>query len=152
MRRLIAFAPLLFLTACDQGGDPMAPRPEPAPSPEVASPPPAKVEGLPGTGPTSFVGRWAADVRWCAEPSGDGRPIEITTTRLLGYENSCDITAITEIDDAYEADLRCEAEGRTTTERVRMAVRGDAMTLTYADRGGDPVQLNKCTTLSETPG
>lgn len=151
MRRLMLLVPFL-LTACGQGGDPLAPRPEPAPSAEVASPPPAKVEGLPGAGPTNFVGRWAADVRWCAEQSGAGRPIEITTTRFLGYENSCDITAITQADNAYDASLRCEAEGQASEERVRMAVQGDVMTLTYLDRGGDPVRLNKCTTLAETPG
>jgi hypothetical protein len=25
---------------------------------------------MPGTGPTSFIGRWSADPAWCAEPGG----------------------------------------------------------------------------------
>jgi len=147
---------LLVLAACGREAD-VNPPTEPAPAvetPEMAAPGVGSgVAGaglMPGTGPASFVGRWTANVEWCAAPSGEGRPIEITTTRFEGYENSCEITAIDQTINGYDATLRCEAEGQTTTERVGMVVAGQTLTLTYLDRGGDPVTLTKCTTLGDT--
>lgn len=142
---------VLSLGACGQADSPMSP-PEETVAHAPPAPPPAKVEGLPGTGPTNFVGRWAADVSWCADPQGDRRPIVITTDQFQGYENVCDILAIRQVDGAYEASLRCQGEGMTSEERVRMDVQGDVLNLTYLDRGGSgPVTLSKCTTLAETP-
>ena len=77
---------------------------------------------LPGAGPRSFVGRWAADVSWCPNTTGPQRPIEITTTRFEGYENSCAIGSVDQVADGYEVALTCAAEGSVSTERVRMAV------------------------------
>ncbi len=88
---------------------------------------------------------------WCAAPSGAERPIEITPTRFEGYENSCAIASVTETDVGYDAALVCQSEGQTTRERIRMAVADQTLNLTYLDRGGDRVQLTKCTTLAETP-
>lgn len=99
---------------------------------------------MPGAGPASFVGRWAADVAWCASPQGDGRPITLTPTRFEGYENSCAITTLTQVPSAYEAELACEAEGQRTTERVRFAVSGEALTLSYLDRQGEGTVLTRC--------
>jgi len=101
-----------------------------------------------GTGAPSFVGRWASDVSWCSNTQGDARPIEITIDRVEGYENSCAILTIDEAGPAYEATLRCEAEGTTVTERIRMAVSGQSMALTYLDRRQARVDLTKCTTLT----
>lgn len=106
---------------------------------------------LPGAGPANFVGRWAADVAWCAAPQGDRRPIEITTTRFEGYENACDITRIDQRDGGYEAALACVAEGQVANERVRMVVDDQVMTLTYLDRANRQVALTRCTTLDDTP-
>lgn len=106
---------------------------------------------LPGAGPANFVGRWAADVAWCAAPQGDRRPIEITTTRFVGYENACDITRIDQRDGGYEAALACVAEGQVANERVRMVVDDQVMTLTYLDRANRQVALTRCTTLGDTP-
>lgn len=147
---------LLALAACGREAD-VNPPTEPATAvetPEMAAPGVGSgVAGaglMPGAGPASFVGRWTAKVEWCAAPSGEGRPIEITTSRFEGYENSCEITAIDQTINGYDATLRCEAEGQTTTERVGLVVAGQTLTLTYLDRGGDPVTLTKCTTLGDT--
>ena len=105
---------------------------------------------LPGRGATSFVGRWAADVSWCAAPQGDRRPIEISSTRFEGYENGCDIATVQEVADGYVATLACLSEGTASSERVRFQVTEDIMRLTYLDRGGDPVTLRKCTTLTDS--
>ena len=81
---------------------------------------------MPGSGPASFVGLWAANRAWCANPRGAERPIEISTTRFEGYENSCGILSVNQVADGYEAGLACSAEGQTSRERVRMNVQGDA--------------------------
>ncbi len=144
---------LLALAACGDGG-PVNPPTEPAASIAVEDPsaPPARGQTsmLPGRGAQSFVGRWAADVRWCAAPQGANRPIEISSTRFEGYENSCEIAAVEEVADGYVATLACVAEGTANAERVRFQVTDSTMRMTYLDRGGDPVTLRKCTTLEDT--
>lgn len=105
---------------------------------------------LPGRGATSFIGRWAAEVSWCAAPQGERRPIEITSTRFEGYENACEIAAVDEVADGYVATLACVSEGTVRSERVRFQVTQDVMRLSYLDRTGDPVTLRKCTTLEDT--
>lgn len=158
MRRLLFLTSVAFLASCSDNGN-VNPPTEPAEPIETAeaggaaspSAPGAPGAGtLPGTGPASFVGRWSADVSWCNAPTGDGRPIDITPDRFEGYENSCAITAVTQTDVGYEATLRCEGEGMTSTERVRMVVTGQQLTLTYLDRSSEPVTLLKCTTMGDT--
>lgn len=145
-----------LLTACSQEAA-VNPPTEPAPAigtsglaaPGVGS----GVAGagfMPGTGPATFVGRWAANVEWCAAPKGEGRPIEITATRFEGYENSCAIADVEQIANGYEARLQCQSEGTTSTERVRMVVTGQSMTLTYLDRGAPRKTLTNCTNLGDT--
>jgi len=150
------FAPallLLTLGACGDNG-PVNPPTEPAAAVTIEDPgaPPARGQTsmLPGRGATSFVGRWAADVSWCAAPQGERRPIEITSTRFEGYENSCEIAAVDEVADGYVATLACVSEGTARSERVRFQVTDQSMRLTYMDRQGGPVTLKKCTTLEDT--
>ena len=153
---LLPALPLCLLAGCGEASR-VNPPTEPA---EAVTAPAANAPGaapsgstapmLPGAGPTSFVGRWAADVRWCAAPQGANRPIEITPTRFEGYENGCDIATVDETDTGYVATLRCLSEGQTRNERVHMAVSGQTLRLEYLDRGGKPVQLLKCTTLGDT--
>jgi hypothetical protein len=143
----------LSLTSCGETAS-VNPPTEPAAPIEIQVPatPPDKGQTsmLPGRGPVSFVGRWAADVSWCAAPQGERRPIDITATRFEGYENSCSIAAVDQVADGYVATLACISEGRAASERVRFQVTGDVMRLSYPDRGGDPVVLRKCTTLEDT--
>lgn len=99
---------------------------------------------LASRGPRSFVGVWASDASWCANPQGERRPITITPLRFEGYENRCDIAHIDETPHGYVAKLNCMAEGQTSTERVHMAATGDVMNLTYIDRDMTTVKLLRC--------
>lgn len=156
MLRLLT-VPLLALavSACGQP-DTNAPtepaRPVDTPAADAPQPPPPPGVGsvMPGTGARNFVGRWAADVSWCPNEQGPERPIEITTTRFEGYENSCAISQIDEADGGYVAYLVCAAEGTTSRERVRLAVSGQTLRLTWIDRDAATVILTKCTTLADT--
>lgn len=157
MTRIIPCLLAVFaVSACD-AGDPNPPT-EPAeavdtPEAEIPPtvPPPGAGSALPGAGPRSFVGRWAADVSWCPNTTGPERPIEITTTRFEGYENSCAMASIDQVADGYEAALTCTGEGMVSNERVRMAVSGQSMRLTWLNRDNAVVVLTKCTTLEDTP-
>jgi len=153
---LSLLAALLAVAACDRPEPNPATDPaEPVDTPEAAAPPAAPPPGSgtiqPGAGPRSFVGRWAADVSWCPNTTGPEQPIEITTTRFEGYENSCAIASIDQVADGYEATLTCTAEGVVSSERVRMAVAGQALRLTWLNRDDAVVTLTKCTTLEDTP-
>ena len=92
------------------------------------------------------MGTWAAEEAWCGNTSAttDQVPIRITAERFEGYENRCDITAIEQTGDSYDASLSCESEGMTSQETVNMRVVEDTLTLTYADRGGEPVAFVRC--------
>lgn len=154
MKTLLPLCLLGGLTACDRPGA-VNPPTEPAPAiqgPFAAAPPPERPRGmetmLPGAGAPSFVGRWAREADWCANPRGDRVPIEITTTEFRGYENRCLIQRITEISDGYEAALRCDREGMVSYERVRLSATGQTLDLRWLDRDADrPVRLIRCTTL-----
>ncbi|MFA4893928.1 hypothetical protein [Brevundimonas sp.] len=148
LHRLAPFA-VLILAAC--GPSETNPPTEPAAAINTAeaeaplpTPPPGVGSIMPGSGPRTFVGRWAANTAWCANPRGAERPIEISTTRFEGYENSCGIGSIRQVSDGYEAALTCMAEGRTSDERVRLAVQGDSMRLTWLNRNGAAVTLARC--------
>ena len=155
-RTSLSLVAVLAVAACGPGEpNPPTQPAEPIDTPEAAAPPPTPPPGLgpalPGGGPRNFVGRWAADVSWCSSTSGAERPIEITTTRFEGYENSCAIEAIQQVSDGYEADLTCMAEGSVAKERVRMSVAGQTLRLTWLNRDNAVVNLTKCTTLEDTP-
>lgn len=143
---LILFVLALGASACGRQG--VNPPDEPAPpvqSPEgMQAVEPAGPSSLANRGSKSFVGRWAANVAWCANPQGERRPVEITPLRFQGYENSCDIARIDEVPGAYVAALACTSEGRTRNERVVLAVSGDMLTLTYPDRDGAVAKLGRC--------
>lgn len=150
----LAFLTLLALAACGRPGtnsptDPAAP----IETPEAEAPPPTPPPGvgsiMPGSGPQTFVGRWAANTAWCANTQGAEGPIEITTMRFEGYENSCGIVSISQVSDGYEASLACAAEGTTSDERIRMAVHGEGMRLTWLNRNNAVVSLVRCPAPAE---
>lgn len=145
-----AFVSLAVLTLAACGSEPVNPPTEPAQPITPREAPEATSADVPGTGAASFIGEWAGDVSWCAAPMGERRPINITATRFEGYENSCDIIAVDEVDGGYNARLTCVAEGRTTAQRVRMTVSSQTLNLIYPDRSPTPVVLTKCTTLGDT--
>jgi hypothetical protein len=145
-------APILALTLAACGASETNPPTEPAApistpeaeEPAPPTPPPGVGSIMPGSGPQTFVGRWAANRAWCANPQGAERPIEISTTRFEGYENSCGILSVSQVRDGYEAGLACSAEGQTSRERVRLNVQGDVMRLTWLNRNSAVVSLARC--------
>jgi hypothetical protein len=152
----LALLTVLALGACGQS-ETNAPTDPAAPinTPEAEAPPPTPPPGvgsiMPGSGPQTFVGRWAANAGWCANMQGAERPIEITTTRFEGYENSCGIVSISQVSDGYEASLACAAEGQTANERVRMAVQGEGMRLTWLSRNNAVISLVRCPVPAGSP-
>ncbi|MNE27295.1 hypothetical protein D3C80_1207000 [compost metagenome] len=156
MRCLVATCVVaLALAGCDRDGgvNPPTEPAQPIQGPAAVAPPSERPPGaesmLPGAGPASFVGRWAAEADWCFNPRGDRVPIEITTTELRGYENRCDIQRITEISTGYEAALKCDAEGQAHYERVRFTATAQTLAITWMDRSDRPVRLLRCTTLAD---
>lgn len=155
-RTCLSLLAVLAVAACGPGEpNPPTEPADPIETPEAAvdpsAPPPGAGSALPGSGPRNFVGRWAADVSWCPNTTGPERPIEITTTRFEGYENSCAIGSVNQIADGYQATLTCTAEGAVSSERVRLNVIGQTLRLTWLDRDSAVVALTKCTTLEDTP-
>lgn len=145
----LAILSVLALAACGQPEtNPPTDPADPIDTPEAKAPPPPPPPGvgsiMPGSGPQTFVSRWAADVAWCSNTQGAERPIEITTLRFEGYENSCGILSIAQVADGYEAALACASEGRTARERIRMAVQGDGMRLTWLNRNDAVISLARC--------
>lgn len=150
MKHALPIAPaaaVLMLVAC---GEPTNAPTEPAEAVTEAPTINPTAPVRPGEGPDSFVGTWAADEAWCGNTAAitDQVPIRISAQRFEGYENRCDITAIEQKADSYDASLSCESEGMTSREMVNMRVVGDRLTLTWADRGGEPVQLVRCGTAA----
>ncbi|MCS6627183.1 hypothetical protein N0B44_30180 [Roseibacterium beibuensis] len=155
-RTFLSLLAALAVAACGPGEPNLPTEPaDPIDRPDAAAPPASAPPGaganFPGAGPRNFVGRWAADVSWCPNTTGPERPIEITTTRFEGYENSCAIGSIDQVADGYEAALTCTAEGTVSNERVRMSVTGQTMRLTWLNRDNALVTLTKCTRLEDTP-
>lgn len=125
----------LLLSACG-GGDGAGDRE--APGGQDAAPP------LSSSSPSSSpYGRWAAQPAWC-ESSGQGAAIVIAPGRFEGRENHCEMEETREGEGEWTAVLRCQGEGMTSRERIRLGVEGDVMTLTYLDRDGAAVALGRC--------
>jgi hypothetical protein len=141
-------AAVLLVAACDrQTVNPPTEPAQPVTSAEVA-PAALAPEGvgpsLPGAGPASFVGRWAANPAWCANTTGAETPITITPLRFEGYENSCAITSLDQVSDGYEVALSCQAEGEASHERVRLSRQEDVLRLTWLNRNDAVVLLVRC--------
>jgi hypothetical protein len=139
-------AALALLAACGEHGvnppnDPAAPLRTPEAMQPVEPPGPAS---LASRGPRSFVGVWAADRAWCANPQGERAPMTLTPMRFDAPGASCDIARIDETGSGYVATLSCAAEGGVKTERVHMAAAGDVMNLTYLDRDMRTAKLARC--------
>ncbi|MBB5746484.1 hypothetical protein [Brevundimonas variabilis] len=144
-----------LLAACGQEAAVNSPT-EPAPAietPAMATPGVdsgiAGSGAMPGTGPTSFVGRWSRDVSWCADPAGNPRTLAITPVQFAGDGQRCEIASIDQAVNGYDANLQCQTGTGPRTERVSMTVAGQVLTLTWLDRQDDPVTLTKCTTLGD---
>ena len=155
IRALIPLSVVLLVAACErQAVNPPTEPAAPVETSEVAPAapsPPGIGPAMPGAGPATFVGRWAGKADWCANTTGAEQPITITPFRFEGYENSCDITRITQVADGYEVALSCTAEGETAGELVRLSVQQDVLRLTWLNRNEAVVLLARCPVKTE-PG
>lgn len=100
-------------------------------------------EGMSNASADMLYGRWAAEPAWC-KPGGEGTPITITEGRFEGRENVCEMETSPVGEGEWTAELQCAGEGMTSSERLSMRVENDAMTLTYLDRDGAVVPLERC--------
>ena len=95
-----------------------------------------------------WQGIWSAEPDWCANADRIGSvtpaPIAITADELLGYENSCDITAVAEITDlnAWQIDITCFSEGDDYEERRLLMVDRDRLWIWAGV--DDPVAFERC--------
>jgi hypothetical protein len=152
----LALLTVFMLVACGSSEtnaptDPAAPIDTPEAEAPAPTPPPGVGSIMPGSGPQTFVGRWAANAAWCANSQGSEQPIAITTTRFEGYENSCGILSISQVAEGYEAALACASEGQTSSERIRMAVQGESMRLTWLNRNNAVISLARCPAPAAAP-
>ncbi len=151
MKKLMVLMVIGALAACgDTDVNPPTEPAAPITTPDEDSPS-GKESPLPGLGPVSFIGRWAAQPTWCGNTKGPEQAIEISTTRFQGYENGCDITRIEEVPRGYIAWLACEAEGVSTTERVGFSVTGQTLSMTWLDRASLKTEFTRCPAYDPPP-
>jgi hypothetical protein len=142
---------LPLLAACDSEQQPPeaaatpAAEAQPAAAP-MAAEPVAVAAAEADTAP--LFGTFARELNWC-NGEGDGFPVTISATSFQGYENSCDITALTDNGDgSFGAELSCTGEGQTVEESLVLvpvfAPSGEGINITYVDRGNDRTTLLRC--------
>jgi len=149
-----AFAAVLLVAACDrQTVNPPTEPAAPITTAEVAPPaptPPGIGTVMPGAGPASFVGRWAANAAWCANVSGAQQAVTLTPLRFEGYENSCAITSLEQVVDGYEVTLACQ--GEAPRERIRLSAQDDVLRLTWLNRNEAVLLLRRCPAAPSSSG
>lgn len=141
----------VLLAGCGDGGkvNPPTQPARPIEAPEVAPEATGSTKVRMGTGPASFVGRWASDVSLCAEPKGPRRPIELTAIRFEGPDRSCHIFSVEETASGYLAELQCRPEDPSHLESLHLTVADKVLTMTWQDRGQARQTAYRCTTLAD---
>ena len=142
--------PLVLLGGCgERAVNPPTEPADPVQALEVTPEATGSSKGRMGTGPVSFVGRWASDVSLCAAPKGDRQPVELTPIRFEGPDRSCHIFSIEETAGGYLAELQCRADDPSHVERVHLAVADKVLTMTWLERGQARQTAYKCTSLTD---
>ena len=98
-----------------------------------------------------WQGIWAAEAEWCAAAGQIGAvtpaPIAITDSDVLGYENTCDIRDVQEMDSAGAVHLRlsCQSEGSTFDEdRLVMRTDETGLAIWVWFGAGEPILFQRC--------
>jgi len=98
-----------------------------------------------------WQGIWTADPAWCAVVDQIGAvtpaPIMITDVEVLGYENSCGIRGVQEMDGAgaVHLHLQCQSEGSTFDEyRVLMRTDETGLAIWIWFGAGEPILFQRC--------
>jgi len=108
---------------------------------------------VPGSGIAQewWQGTWAAEAEWCVAADRIGSvtpaPIAITKSEVLGYENSCDIKSVQEMDGAgaVHLHLSCQSEGSNSDEyRVLMRTDETGLAIWIWFGAGEPILFQRC--------
>ena len=152
MKPVAAIALSFGLLACgrQEAVNPPTEPAAPVRSPEAVQPPTSSVPSAAGTGPVSFIGRWATEARWCPEGQTPDRAVVLTPFTYQAGEARCDLVQIDEVAGGYQAQIACRGQAGVTQERARFSSSGPTLEITWLDRAGQPsARLLKCTTLAD---
>ncbi len=96
-------------------------------------------------GQPAYVGRWTEQPAWCRNRVGtDELPLVIHARRLEGVEWACTFQQVNGTHPEWRVTARCNGEGMTNRERFVFRVEGNAMRLTYVDRGNRTHRVTRC--------
>lgn len=92
-------------------------------------------------------GAWTGDVTWCENADRIGSvtpaPVRLTATEFLGYENSCEITDVQDLEmRAWVITMQCQAEGEVYDERRLLMAFDD--TLWMWGGAAEPTVFTRC--------
>jgi hypothetical protein len=96
-----------------------------------------------------WEGIWAAEKDWCRYADEIGShfpaPIKITSSRVLGIENACDITRVKRINQfrAWIIDMACEGEGLQYDDREIFLITRDDLLLRYT-MDSFAIEMHRC--------
>jgi hypothetical protein len=97
---------------------------------------------------TWWQGIWAWDKAWCKDAAWIGSvtpaPIAITSSEVLGYENSCRIFRADEMRalNAVQLQLECQSEGETYDES-RLIMKGENSIWMWFG-ADEPLKFHRC--------
>jgi hypothetical protein len=92
-----------------------------------------------------YVGRWTDQPSWCRNRVGtDELPLVIGARNLEGVEWACRFEQVSGSHPEWRIAARCQGEGMTNRERFVFRVEGNAMRLTYVNRGNRTHRLVRC--------
>ncbi len=92
-----------------------------------------------------YVGRWAEQPGWCRNRVGtDELPLVIAARSLEGVEWACRFEQVSGSHPEWRITARCQGEGMTNRERFVFRVEGNAMRMTYVDRGNRTYRAVRC--------
>jgi hypothetical protein len=96
-------------------------------------------------GQPAYVGRWTDQPSWCRNRVGtDELPLVIRARSLEGVEWACTFQQISGAHPEWRVTARCNGEGMTNRERFVFRMDGNAMRLTYVDRGNRTHRVIRC--------
>ena len=95
-----------------------------------------------------FEGAWTGvGPAVCGVPPGPeaDSPVGITATEIVGADNLCTITEVTELGTrTYEVFSDCRSDGGAYQRRTTLRLSPDGQELVLQDEGADPVTFTRC--------
>jgi hypothetical protein len=96
-----------------------------------------------------WEGIWAAEKDWCRYAaeigSHDPAPVRITSSKIQGLENTCDVTDVTKISklQVWIIDMACSGEGERYDDGEVFLITSDDLLLRYT-RDGYAIKMHRC--------